>query len=185
MNTEQELPQFAAFKKIPRLSRDCTISCKLDGTNAQVFISEDGLSIKAGSRNRWITPGDDNFGFAAWVEEHRDELLTLGPGRHFGEWIGKGIQRNYGLADRRFYMFNTAFDKPLPECVKLVPVLYQGPFTTFAVDACLNRLRETGSAAVEGFMQPEGVCVYHHAACSYFKKTLENDHERKDMRRPV
>jgi len=30
--------EFQAFKKIPRLSRDCIITEKIDGTNAQVFI---------------------------------------------------------------------------------------------------------------------------------------------------
>ena len=46
--------QFEAFAKIPRFFRDVTISEKIDGTNAQVFVSEDG-TVMAGSRSRWIT----------------------------------------------------------------------------------------------------------------------------------
>ena len=55
--------QFEAFAKIPRFFRDVTISEKIDGTNAQVFVAEDG-AVMAGSRSRWITPEADNFGFS-------------------------------------------------------------------------------------------------------------------------
>ena len=79
--------EFKGFPKMARLSREIIVTEKIDGTNAQVFITDDG-DVMAGSRTRWIYPGDDNFGFAAWVQEHRDELLTLGPGQHFGEWWG-------------------------------------------------------------------------------------------------
>ena len=72
-----------------RLSRECVISEKIDGINAQILITESG-GIFAGSRTRWITPEDDNFGFAAWVEENKEELIKLGVGRHFGEFYGRG-----------------------------------------------------------------------------------------------
>lgn len=77
--------EFAEFPKIARLSREIIVTEKVDGTNAQVFIGEEG-TVLVGSRNRWITPKDDNFGFAAWVEANKDAILKLGPGRHFGEW---------------------------------------------------------------------------------------------------
>ena len=82
--------EFMGFPKMARLSREIIVSEKIDGTNAQVYITEDG-TMRAGSRTRWITPEDDNFGFAKWVDAHRDELLTLGPGRHFGEWRRKRL----------------------------------------------------------------------------------------------
>lgn len=75
---------FIPFDKIPRLKRGCVITEKIDGTNAQVVVGEDG-SVRAGSRKRWITPEDDNFGFAAWVRRNEEELRELGPGQHFGE----------------------------------------------------------------------------------------------------
>ena len=80
-------PEFIPFPKIARLSRLAIVSEKIDGTNAQVLITEDG-DIFAGSRSRWITPEDDNYGFARWVEGNKDTLLKLGPGRHMGEWWG-------------------------------------------------------------------------------------------------
>lgn len=187
--------EFAEFPKIARLSRDVIVTEKIDGTNAQVFISEDGQII-AGSRNRWITPHDDNFGFASWVEAHRDELLKLGAGRHFGEWWGQGIQRNYGLSEKRFSLFNVQrwalygtepqriatadpriekWQDVLPECCGLVPVLYRGMFDTTAVDRAIETLRLTGSAAAPGFMKPEGVVVFHVAGNVGFKKTLVKD----------
>ena len=64
-------PTFQAFPSIPRLFRECMITEKLDGTNRVVWISDDGAEIRAGSRSRWITQDEDNFGFARWVEEHR------------------------------------------------------------------------------------------------------------------
>lgn len=46
---------FAAFPSIARLCRDMIVTEKIDGTNAQVHITEDG-QVLAGSRSRWITP---------------------------------------------------------------------------------------------------------------------------------
>ena len=61
---------FVAFPKIARLSRECEITEKLDGTNASITITEDGQFLTA-SRTRWITPADDHYGFARWAREHR------------------------------------------------------------------------------------------------------------------
>ena len=66
------------------------------------------LSVLAQSRSRYLTAEQDNFGFAAWVKAHAEELAALGPGVHFGEWWGKGIQRGYGLDEKRFSLFNVS-----------------------------------------------------------------------------
>ena len=172
--------EFEAFDKIARLSRNCAITEKIDGTNACIAITEDGQFF-TGSRSRWITPEDDNFGFARWAQEHKDELINLGPGRHFGEWWGAGIQRRYGLAEKRFSLFNTSrwMETPPPACCSVVPVLYAGIFHSTAVDDALERLRTEGSIAAPGFMKPEGVIVYQTAGRVYFKKTLDKDEEYK------
>ncbi len=172
---------FEPFQKIARLSRDCVITEKLDGTNASVYIGEDGTFL-AGSRTRWITPEDDNFGFARWANEHRDELLLLGHGHHFGEWWGAGVQRGYGLKEKRFSLFNThRWSDPAtrPACCSVVPVVYSGPFTTFYATEALLRLEKEGSLAAPGFMDPEGIIVYHEAAKQLFKKTIKGDEEGK------
>jgi hypothetical protein len=168
---------FIPFPKMARLSREVIVTEKIDGTNAQVYITEDG-DVYAGSRTRWITPEDDNFGFAKWVEGNKQELLKLGPGSHFGEWWGQGIQRKYGLTEKRFSLFNTerwGDDIVRPACCSVVPVLYKGMFYTSAVEDCLRVLSESGSVAAPGFMNPEGVVVYHTAARVGFKKTLDKD----------
>lgn len=175
---------FEGFPKMARLSRECIITEKIDGTNAQVFIADDGVTMLAGSRTRWITPEQDNHGFARWCAENRDELLKLGPGRHFGEWWGQGIQRRYDLTEKRFSLFNVSRwgdDSVRPACCSVVPVLYQGVFTTHAVESALFQLAAHGSFAARGFMQPEGVVVYHIAAGVGFKKTLEKDDQPKGV----
>ena len=173
--------EFEAFQKIPRLSRDCVITEKLDGTNASVYIGEDG-SFLTGSRTRWITPDDDNYGFARWANERRDELLLLGPGHHFGEWWGQGVQRGYGLTEKRFSLFNThRWSDPAvrPACCHVVPVLFSGPFTSMAADSIIALLATEGSLAAPGFMEPEGIIVFHAAASALFKKTIKGDEEGK------
>lgn len=190
------MTDFQSFAKIARLSRDMIISEKIDGTNAQVFIGEDGEFL-VGSRKRWITPEDDNFGFAAWACMHKPELFYgLGPGRHFGEWWGSGIQRGYGLTEKRFSLFNVQrwclhddepqrivtgdprqekYQERLPACCGLVPVLYRGPFSTTMADVTLRCLEQEGSAASPGFAKPEGIVVYHVSGNVAFKKTLSGD----------
>lgn len=183
------MTEFTPFPSIARLVRQMVVTEKLDGTNAQVVVGEDG-SVVAGSRNRWITPDADNYGFAAWVRDHADELRALGPGRHFGEWWGAGIQRRYGLTEKRFSLFNVGrwttsvgevTDKRalVPVCCHVVPVLYEGVFCTSAVDTQCQRLAVLGSVAAPGFMQPEGVVVFHAASSQLFKRTLDKNDGHK------
>lgn len=190
---------FEPFPKIGRLKRDCVVTEKIDGTNAQIFIQPsgmfdrpnecvayaDGHYIFAGSRTRWLQPGKatDNFGFAAWVQENAAELAKLGPGRHFGEWWGRGIQRGYGLSERRFSLFNPFRwkDDIRPACCHVVPILYQGLFDSKAIDECVNAFEWNGSHAAPGFMQPEGIIVFHSATKTYFKRLLVNDEEPKGL----
>lgn len=179
----QPLSEFVPFPKIARLYRDIVITEKIDGTNAQVVIGEDS-SVRAASRSRFIAPQDDNFGFARWVEENREDLLQLGPGRHYGEWWGNGIQRGYGLAkgEKRFSLFNVkrwADEAVRPSCVSVVPVLYTGRFSEQAIIEALMMLESRGSVAAPGFMKPEGVIVFHTASGVLFKKTLEKDEAPK------
>ena len=175
------MTDFQYFAKIARLSRIMTITEKIDGTNGQIFIGQDGEFL-VGSRSRWLTPEADNFGFARWANEHKDELLQLGPGRHFGEWWGAGIQRKYGQTEKHWSLFNTSIwledfdnEKPLcPPCCRVVPVLYRGIFDTASITETLGRLTAHGSYAAP-FMDPEGVVIYHEAAGVMFKKTFKND----------
>ena len=148
-----EAPDFAPFPKLSRLFREVIITEKIDGTNSQVMVLEDGR-VLAGSRNRWITPGKttDNHGFAQWVEAHAADLRDgLGVGQHFGEWWGSGIQRGYGQDCKRFSLFNThRWCDEHPECCDVVPTLYRGIFSERAVKDAMSWLQTHGSSAAPG-----------------------------------
>jgi len=177
------MEDFISFPKIPRLSRNIVITEKIDGTNAQILVTPDE-SIFAGSRKVWITPEKDNFGFAAWVEANKQELLKLGPGRHFGEWWGSGIQRGYGLKEKRFSLFNIkkwADNSKRPKCCYVVPLIYTGPFDTDHINDVIAELAYFGSFAAPGFMRPEGIVIFHSAGSYLFKKTVLNDEKGKEI----
>jgi hypothetical protein len=219
--------EFNEFPKMPRLNREIIITEKIDGTNAQVLIvpriqvPPDELSsatamsgiasgnffevgdnfVLVGSRTRWISPKDDNYGFARWVYENRDEIIKLGPGRWFGEWWGVGIQRHYDMSRKVFSLFNVRQWKALhtpvgtetgytgiadaqtgelgPSCVGVVPTLYRGNFSEGEIFNAKGTLINHGSRARPGFMDPEGIIVYHLAAQHGFKITLKNDDKAK------
>jgi len=182
--------EFEAFPKIGRLNRDCTITEKIDGTNAQLLFSEEGILL-CGSRTRQIWPegtegkpkGCDNMGFAGWAYDNMSALFkTLGPGRHYGEWAGAGIQRRYDMTEKRFFLFNTkrwtlealmtngAYELGLD----VVPLIYEGPFTTNICNNALEALRITGSG-INSFPRPEGIMVYHHGLRVMAKATIVGD----------
>ena len=158
--------EFQAWPKIPRLKNEkIVVTEKLDGTNACIAFSDDMEVYICQSRSRIVKPGDDNYGFALWCSQNIEDLRKLGPGYHFGEWWGAGIQRRYGLAEKRFSLFNTARWNPdnpnKPDCCHVVPVLYEGPNNAEIIDALEKKLSTSGSIAAPGFMDPEGFVVYN------------------------
>jgi hypothetical protein len=198
--------EFEEFPKIPRFSRECVITEKIDGTNAQVYIedivkdhynyflentepgtwcADDGIGngenwvrvMKCGSRTKWLSRGKDNFGFCNWAFDNAQFLMQLGPGRHYGEWWGDGIQRGYGLKEKRFSLFNSKrwTDDVRPSICSVVPIVIEGMFGGELVDRAIELLRVNGSLAAPGFMKPEGIVIYHKHGDLYFKKTLEKD----------
>lgn len=190
---------FREFPKMARLSREVIITEKIDGTNASIFIQNeileegadplivarrDGYTMRVGSRTRWITPGDDNHGFANWAVKNSDELFKLGEGHHFGEWWGSGIQSGYGLTkgEKRFSLFNVErWSEQRPSCTHVVPVLWRGIFDTKEIERVINELSINGSSAAPGFMKPEGIVVFHIAGNVGFKKTIHKDELPKSL----
>ena len=204
---ELELDEFEAWPKIGRLRRDVIITEKLDGTNGQIsiraaemdrfpdndldaYVLVNGCAhyVRAGSRNKWIAPGkQDNAGFAGWVRENADVLVELlGEGRHYGEWWGQGIQRRYDMDHKQFSLFNvgrwnhamfTEYDTE----IDVVPTLYEGPFHTDSIQNVVDELERNGSVAAPGFMDPEGVIVFHTASRVSFKQTIKGDDAPKSV----
>jgi len=164
------MEELIAFPKIEQIGKlYMTITQKLHGTNAQIMIEDiDGghcgvdPCVRAGSRSRWLTPEDDNHGFARWVKDNEAELYCkLGLGRHYGEWCGKGINAGEGLSDKRFYLFNWRRYRtmPLPDRVHTVPVLFTGKFDLGTINIVMDELEHTGSHIVPGYMKPEGIVI--------------------------
>lgn len=173
-------PEFVPFPKMARLNRTVTATEKMDGTNGQILITKDGQMF-TGSRNRWITQESDNYNFSRWCNERKEELLKLGPGTHFGEFLGSGIQRRYGLNEKRFYLFNAHrwTDDIRPACCHVVPILAIGTNIKEVEQVALDILRTEGSRAVPGFMDPEGIVLYHSASKQMMKVTLRDDENPK------
>ena len=84
------MSEFRVFQEWPKISRwdsPVTITEKIDGTNSCFVVDDFGQEFFCQSRNKIITPQDDNAGFARWAHENAASLIEdLGPGRHFGEW---------------------------------------------------------------------------------------------------
>jgi len=197
--------EFQEWGKTHRLFREIVVTEKIDGTNACVIFEKvDGPSeympstsyvidpeagdlyeVGAQSRNRLITPEKDNYGFASWVYGNAEELFAaLGPGRHYGEWWGAGIQRRYDQPGKRFSLFNTHRHADLPEeiggiLVDSVIVLYQGMFSEEKIVNWARILRQYGSMAAPGFMNPEGICIYHSQTRQVMKFTFDNNDKSK------
>jgi hypothetical protein len=208
---------FEAWPKTPRLSADRTsITEKIDGTNAAVIIQNLGPAglegfipdpeatppvigrdnnayiVGAQSRKRLITPESDNYGFASWVWENREDIVDLlGSGRHFGEWWGRGIQRGYGMDRKVFSLFNYfRFSKIAQERhdwrnrarginMATVPMISVGKFSDTNIKDALDLLRENGSfASAEWgvlFDRPEGIIIRHADLGGNLKAFIEND----------
>lgn len=182
------MPQFREFNKIARWSRDVIVTEKIDGTNGCIII-EEGVVTGVQSRNKLITVDDDNFGFAKWVDCNKDTIVSiLGNGYHFGEWWGSGIQRGYNMKTKYFSLFNVSrWDNlktdPLAQSIGLssVPILWQGGIDDMLIENIMIRLKQKGSIAAPGFMNPEGVVIYHTAGNCLFKKTFDKDSTGKSL----
>lgn len=200
---------FEKWRSIPRRSKEVmTLTEKLDGTNACFLafptpeegfegskplrlLDVDGVEwgVWAQSRTRFIYPDSDNFGFAKWVDHNAEQLIrVLGIGKHYGEWWGSGIQRGYGIPDKRFSLFHATRWKEagishlLPttpvSALRIVPLLYHGPYSDAAVEAALETLR-SGSMAAPVFSRAEGIVVDLREAGARYKILLEGDNLHK------
>jgi len=206
---------FEKFPSLTRFSHGWTITEKLDGTNACVLIVPEAewpyrsadvqvrdvpgatlaqgtlpdgqtVAVLAQSRSRLITPDSDNHGFARWVKDNAEKLVELlGAGRHFGEWVGKGInKRGYNLNQKVFALFNThrwAGMNELDGRLRVVPVLAEGymgePGAEF--ERVMSQLKLNGSLFAPGFADPEGLVMRHGPSGTLFKKTFDYDEQGK------
>lgn len=180
MSEEIENP-FVSFNKIESMGRAfMVITEKIHGTNAQIYIypNEEGvLQLKAGSRNRWLMPDEDNYGFASFVYENKEDIIEkLGEGRHFGEWAGNGINSGYDLPEKRLYLFNWkrfSDSYEFPNRIDRIPFLYSGAVDMGKIQEVMEELKTNGSLISPGYMKPEGVVV--EMCGRFFKKTFSDE----------
>ena len=92
-----------------------------------------------------------------------------------------GIQRGYNLpkGEKRFSLFNVSIwnDENKPECCYVVPTLYTGEFDTAVINHLMYELQGKGSLASPGFMNVEGLIVFHSSANHYFKAPFDKNHK--------
>lgn len=142
--------------------------------------------VYAQSRKRIISPHDDNYGFARWVHENAETLtVDLGEGLNFGEWWGSGIQRGYGIGSKNFSVFNTLryeqadADVWATRNLRIIPELYRGPVESDEIELAFNALGTFGSAAVPGWMRPEGIVVFLPDMGGRWKRTFDANDQSK------
>jgi len=196
--------EFQKFSSIPRLSKEkMRITEKLDGSNGAirirpfdplvdasaalsvVAVDDNGMyNVWVQSRNRFIAPGKstDNAGFAGWVSDNLNELVSiLGPGDHYGEWWGSGIQRGYGVP-KRFSLFNAErwlgelhpTDDMFDLGLYIVPLLFTGPYDGAKIQELKQDLIDNGSKASPGY-KAEGLIVELREIGARYKVLTEND----------
>lgn len=230
-DNEDTFGQFKSWGSTPRFHKGLHITEKINGTNAGVSIQ--GFSyghhvrneipsdailvvddeknveylVRAQSRKRIITPGDDNFGFAAWVWDNAEGLANLlGFGYHYGEWYGEGIQKNpLAVKGRWWALFNTWHWGRKENLERLeaagipglttVPVLHDeqthGPADYNTIPDALEYLAVFGSRA-KGYMTvpnahkmdfhvegPEGIIVWQRETQQRYKILLREDDKHK------
>lgn len=164
---------FKEFQKIPRLSKDIVITEKLDWTNACIVITKEG-DFFCQSKNQIITPENDNYWFANWAYNNKEELMKLWVGYHYWEWRWEWIQRKYNIWEKRFSLFVFRWEK-LPSCISVVPILYQWEFDTNKINEVMKQLKESWSVASPWFLDPEWIIIFHTGSRQVYKKTFEND----------
>ena len=60
-------------------------------------------------------------------------------------------------------------------------ILFDGVFDSKEIESCLESLSQDGSRAAPGFMDPEGIVIWHTAAQGGFKKTIKDDEKPKSQ----
>lgn len=101
------------FDKVPLPVVDYVGTVKLHGSNASVRFTPDG-EIVAQSRTRVLSVGDDNFGFAAFVEKNKSlfkhfrDIIPENEFTIYGEWCGGNIQPKVALEqlEKHFVIFS-------------------------------------------------------------------------------
>lgn len=134
---------------------ECFIFPKVDGTNASVWLDNEG-SIKAGSRNRTLSLENDNAGFYAHVlsnEKIKNYLKKHPTHRLYGEFLVPHTLKTYrDDAWRKFYIFDITIDKD-EENVEYIPYdIYKPMLDEFELEY-IPPIAKVSNASYEAFLR--------------------------------
>lgn len=145
-----------------------TITEKIDGANASIAVGEDGKLIAFSRRNQ-LTPESTLQGFYEFVQTLDSSIISCVLGTRyifFGEWLVKHSIKYPENKMKQFYVFDvwdTEIEQYLPwEQTKqmaefcglnLVPLFYDGPFTTWdEVTKLVGKTEMGGEPTGEGIV---------------------------------
>lgn len=178
----------------------CYVFPKIDGTNASVWLGDDG-QIKAGSRTRELSHESDNAGFYAYVQTSGKLLgfFSKYPGvRLYGEWLVPHSLKTYeDSAWRKFYIFDTCredgilipYDEYLPMIQEFdldyIPALKI--FTNASVDDFRAYLEVNKFLIQENQGIGEGIIIKNYAYRNKYgrqvwAKMVTNDFKTKNLK---
>ena len=168
---------------------ECYIFPKLDGTNASVWWTPDGL--RAGSRKRELSLDEDNAGFYAWVLNGQNNLADFFIGnernktlRLYGEWLVPHTFKHYREdAWRRFWIFDVYDDAagrylPYPEYQPLLEECgldYIAPMCILKnaqYDNFLHELDANTFLVNDGKGAGEGIVIKNYDFQNRFRRTV-------------
>jgi hypothetical protein len=118
--------EFSAFSKnLPCVASLVLLLKKIDGTNAQICITEEGeffswIAYRLDyCRKRIIT------GLLGGQTKNKEELLKLGVGSHFGEWWGQGVQTYLRFKKKSGFRFSIHLDGQMNQFVHRVAMSFR------------------------------------------------------------
>lgn len=134
------------FAEAFKVGEHITITEKIDGANASIAVSEDGKLIAFSRRNE-LTPESNLQGFYEYVQSLDPTMISCVLGTRyifFGEWLVKHTIKYPQEKMKQFYVFDvwdTEIEQYIPWeqakqmaefCgLKMIPVFYDGPFTSW------------------------------------------------------
>lgn len=134
------------FAEAFKVEEHITITEKIDGANASIAVGEDGKLIAFSRRNE-LTPESNLQGFYEYVQSLDPTMISCVLGSRyifFGEWLVKHTIKYPQEKMKQFYVFDvwdTEIEQYIPWeqtkqmaefCgLKMVPVFYDGPFTSW------------------------------------------------------
>lgn len=154
------------FAEAFKVGEHITITEKIDGANASIAVGEGGKLIAFSRRNE-LTPESNLQGFYEYVQSLDPTMISCVLGTRyifFGEWLVKHTIKYPQEKMKQFYVFDvwdTEIEQYIPWertkqmaefCgLKMVPVFYDGPFTSWGhVYSFIGKTEMGGEPTGEG-----------------------------------